>query len=48
MMGSYDNSQDELFFAFNLVDVVPQDHLLRNIDRALDLSGLREQLEFGR
>ena len=44
MMGSNDKRQDELFYAFNLDDVVPQDHLLRSIDRVLDLSGLREQL----
>jgi transposase len=44
MMGSNDKRQDELFYAFNLDDVVPQDRLLRSIDRVLDLSGLREQL----
>jgi transposase len=44
MMGSNDRPQDELFYAFNLDDVVPQDHLLRRIDRVLDLSGLREHL----
>ena len=38
MMGSNDKPQDELFYAFNLDDVVPQDHLLRDIDRVLDLS----------
>jgi transposase len=44
MMGSNDKLQDELFYAFNLDDVVPQDHLLREIDRVLDLSALREQV----
>lgn len=44
MMGSNDRPQDELFYAFNLEDVVPEDHLLRHIDRFLDLSELREQL----
>jgi hypothetical protein len=29
MMGSNEKPQDELFYAFNLEDVVPQDHLLR-------------------
>ena len=33
-----------LFYAFNLDDVVPQDHLLRHIDRFLDLSDLRQHL----
>jgi hypothetical protein len=32
-MGSNDKLQDELFYAFNLDDLVPQDHLLRDIDR---------------
>ena len=37
MMGSNDKPQDELFYAFNLDDIIPQDHLLRDIDRVLDL-----------
>ena len=41
MMGSNDKSQQELFYAFNLDEIVPQDHLLRDIDRVLDLSNLR-------
>ena len=44
MMGSNDKPQDELFYAFNLEEIVPQDHLLRDIDRVLDLSDLREHL----
>jgi transposase len=44
MMGSNDKPQDEFFYSFNLDDVVPQDHLLRSIDRFLDLSDLREHL----
>jgi transposase len=44
MMGSNDKPQDELFYAFNLDDVVPQDHLLRDIDRLLDFKELREHL----
>ena len=44
MMGSNDKPQDELFYAFNLEEIVPQDHLLRDIDRVLDLSNLREHL----
>jgi transposase len=43
-MGSNDKPQDELFYAFNLDEIVPQDHLLRDIDRVLDLSNLREHL----
>lgn len=44
MMGSNDKPQDEFFYSFNLDDVVPQNHLLRHIDRFLDLCDLREHL----
>ena len=44
MMGSSDTSQKPFFYSFNLDDVVPQDHLLRSIDRYLDLSDLRHHL----
>jgi len=44
MMGSNDKPQDELFYSFNLEEVVPEDHLLRSIDRFLDFSALREHL----
>ncbi len=44
MMGSNDKPQDELFCAFNLEELVPQDHLLRSIDRFLDFTDLREHL----
>jgi transposase len=44
MMGSNDKPQDELFYAFNLDEIVPEEHLLRDIDRVLDLSNLREHL----
>ena len=47
MLGSNDNPQYELLYAFNLQDVVPQDHLLRDIDRVLDLSVLRGRCERG-
>ncbi len=44
MMGSNDKPQDELFYSFHLEDVVPENHLLRSIDRLLDFSDLREHL----
>lgn len=28
-------SQDQLFYAFNLADHIPRDHLLRGVDRFL-------------
>jgi len=43
-MGQQGGAQDQLFYAFNLESHVPQDHLLRGIDRFLDLSDLRLQL----
>lgn len=36
--------QDQLFYAFNLEDHVPRDHLLRGVDRFLDLGELRQHL----
>ena len=44
MMGQQRGSQEPLFYSFNLEDHVPQDHLLRGIERCLDLSGLRQHL----
>ncbi len=44
MMGSNDKPQNELFYAFNLEDHVPQDHLLRSIDRFLDFAEVRQHL----
>ncbi len=43
MMGQTAN-QDQLFYAFNLEDHIPRDHLLRGINRFLDLSTLRQHL----
>ncbi|BEP46275.1 transposase [Variovorax sp. V15] len=36
--------QDQLFYAFNLETHVPGDHLLRGVDRFLDLGELRQHL----
>ena len=44
MMGLQGGQQDELFYSFSLESHVPADHLLRGIDRCLDLSELRQQL----
>lgn len=44
MMGNQGGGQGRLFHSFNLDDQVPKDHLLRGIDRFLDLSELREHL----
>lgn len=44
MMGQQTDAQDQLFYSFNLEAHVPADHLLRGIDRFLDLSELRRHL----
>lgn len=44
MMGCRTGVQDQLFYSFNLDEHIPQSHLLRGIDRCLDLSELRQHL----
>lgn len=44
MMGQRSGAQNRLFYSFNLDDHVPADHLLRAIDRFLDLGDLRRHL----
>jgi transposase len=44
MMGHQAGGQKKLFYSFNLDDHVPADHLLRGIDRFLDLGELRRHL----
>ena len=44
MMGQHGGNQDRLFYSFNLDAHVPADHLLRAIDRFLDLTQLRQHL----
>lgn len=44
MMGQQAGGQERLFYAFNLEEHIPQNHLLRGIDSCLDLSELRQHL----
>jgi transposase len=44
MMGERTVSQEALFYSFSLERHVPADHLLRSIDRFVDLSSVREHL----
>jgi transposase len=44
MMGERAVMQEALFYGFSLEGRVPQDHLLRSIDRFVDLGGIREHL----
>ena len=44
MMGPRQEAQAALFYEFSLEDHVPQDHLLRSIDRFVDLTSIRTHL----
>ena len=44
MMGERRVAQDSLFYEFRLEEHVPANHLLRSIDRFVDLTGLRAHL----
>ena len=44
MMGRQSGDQAPLFYSFNLDQHIPPDHLLRNIDRFLDLSDIHQHL----
>ena len=43
-MGPRQVAQGGLFYDFNLKALVPEDHLLRSIDRFADLSGVLSRL----
>ncbi len=44
MMGRLNRGQDQLFYAFNLDDAVPHDHVARKIAAVLDLSWVHVEL----
>jgi transposase len=44
MMGERTVAQEPLFYAFSLERHVPADHLLRSVDRFVDLSAIRDHL----
>lgn len=44
MLGPKQEAQGALFYEFSIEDHVPEDHLLRSIDRFVDLSGIRQHL----
>jgi transposase len=44
MMGQQSAAQEQLFYEFSIESHVPADHLLRRIDRILDLTDLRHHL----
>jgi transposase len=44
MMGEHRVRQDALFYEFSLEQHVPVTHLLRSVDRFVELDGLRQEL----
>jgi len=44
MMGPKQEAQAALFYEFSLEDHIPQDHLIRSIDRFVDLEDIRQYL----
>ncbi len=44
MLGPKQEAQGALFYEFSIDDHVPQGHLLRSIDRFVDLSSIRQYL----
>ena len=44
MMGRISRDQEQLFYSFNLEDVVPDDHSVRTIAVVLDLAWVRAEL----
>src|SRR3990170_6476087 len=45
MMGRRERGQGQLFYEFSLDEVVPPDHLARQIDAVLDLGWVHKELE---
>jgi hypothetical protein len=45
MMGERRSGQDALFYEFSLDRHVPSEHLLRSLDRFVELDGVRCELE---
>ena len=45
MMGRLPSEQNTLFYEFNLEQHIPDDHLLRKIDKFLDFDQIRQHLQ---
>jgi transposase len=45
MVGNQDRLQDELFVACSLRELIPSDHILRRVNKVLDLSWLRSEVK---
>jgi hypothetical protein len=44
MMGRREDGQGQFFYSFDLDEVVPPDHLVRQIDSVFDLSWVHKEL----
>ena len=44
MLGEQNRNQDEMFVAGSLRDLIPEDYILKKVDRVLDLSWLRAEV----
>jgi transposase len=44
MMGRREDGQGQFFYSFDLDEVVPSDHLVRQIDAVLDLGWVHKEL----
>ena len=44
MIGRQERWQEDLFVAGPLRDVIPDDHILKRVDKVLDLTWLREEV----
>jgi transposase len=45
MLGTQDRWQEELFVAGTLSSLIPEDHILKRVDKVLDLSWLRDEVK---
>ena len=45
MIGRQDRWQEDLFVAGSLSSLIPEDHILKQVDKFLDLSWLREEVK---
>jgi len=45
LLGRHDRWQEDLFGAWPLSSLIPDDHILNQVDKLLDLSWLRSEVE---
>ncbi len=45
MLGNRQKDQEELFVVSSLQDLIPDDHILKSVDRRVDLTWIRQEVE---